>query len=275
MSGLADAGSINHAAMYVSYNQVGTVNLDVNGNSLTCTFIQSGGATPDNFTIIKQGSLLKPDAFTLAATNVANTTATIRGKVNPNAMTTTAQFQSGLSTAYSGGTPVTLSPPDGTDDQTFSLDLTGLTPGATYYYRITATNNNGTTNGQDFSFTTPTLLQSWIASYGLTGADALATADPDGDGLTNDQEFQAGTSPVNAADKPRVAALAPQSDGSVVLQIPTAAGKTYRVEANNAFPGGVWTVVASNVAGTGGLVAVPDSAAASIPNRIYRVTVLP
>ena len=42
--------------MYVSYNNVGTVNLDVNGNSLSCTFVQSGGATPDNFTITKQGA---------------------------------------------------------------------------------------------------------------------------------------------------------------------------------------------------------------------------
>ena len=56
MSGLADTGTIDHSAMYISYNNVGTVNLDVNGNSLTCTFIQSGGATPDNFTIIKQGA---------------------------------------------------------------------------------------------------------------------------------------------------------------------------------------------------------------------------
>ena len=56
MSGAADSGSIDHSAMYVSYNNVGTVNLDVDGTSLTCTFVQSGGATPDNFTIIKQGA---------------------------------------------------------------------------------------------------------------------------------------------------------------------------------------------------------------------------
>ncbi len=56
MSGLADTGSIDHSAMYISYNNVGTVNLDVNGTSLTCTFVQSGGATPDNFTITKQGA---------------------------------------------------------------------------------------------------------------------------------------------------------------------------------------------------------------------------
>ncbi|BCU79784.1 Ig-like domain-containing protein [Luteolibacter sp. LG18] len=56
MSGLADAGSINHAAMYISYNTVGTVNIDVNGTTLKATYVQSGGATPDNFTIIKKGA---------------------------------------------------------------------------------------------------------------------------------------------------------------------------------------------------------------------------
>ncbi len=56
MSGVADLRSINHPAMYVCYNTVGTVNLDVNGNTLTSTFVQTGGATPDNFTITKQGA---------------------------------------------------------------------------------------------------------------------------------------------------------------------------------------------------------------------------
>lgn len=56
MSGLADAGAINHSAMYISYNQVGTVNLDINGNTLVATFIQSNGSAPDNYTIVKQGA---------------------------------------------------------------------------------------------------------------------------------------------------------------------------------------------------------------------------
>ncbi|MEO5913677.1 MAG: metallophosphoesterase [Luteolibacter sp.] len=35
--------SIDHPAMCVSYNQLGTVNLDVNGNTLKATFVQAGG----------------------------------------------------------------------------------------------------------------------------------------------------------------------------------------------------------------------------------------
>lgn len=56
MSGQADGGPINHSAMYISYSQVGTVNLDINGNTLVATFIQSDGSAPDNYTIIKQGA---------------------------------------------------------------------------------------------------------------------------------------------------------------------------------------------------------------------------
>lgn len=56
MSGQADGGSINHTAMYISYSQVGTVNLDINGNTLVATFIQSDGSAPDNYTIIKAGA---------------------------------------------------------------------------------------------------------------------------------------------------------------------------------------------------------------------------
>ncbi|MGC4017345.1 MAG: Ig-like domain-containing protein [Luteolibacter sp.] len=71
MSGLADAGSINHAAMYISYNTVGTVNIDINGNTLKATYVQSGGTTPDNYTIIKEGAADTdgdgiPDAYEMA-----------------------------------------------------------------------------------------------------------------------------------------------------------------------------------------------------------------
>ena len=62
MSGLADAGSINRTAMHISYNTVGTVNVDVNGDTLTATFVQSGGATPDNFSIVKSGAADGNDA---------------------------------------------------------------------------------------------------------------------------------------------------------------------------------------------------------------------
>ena len=55
MSGQADGGSIDHSAMYISYDTVGTVNLDITGNTLVATYVQADGNTPDNYTIIKAG----------------------------------------------------------------------------------------------------------------------------------------------------------------------------------------------------------------------------
>jgi len=50
------AASIHRQCISLS-NTVGTVNVDVNGATLTCTYVQSGGTTPDNFiTIKKQGA---------------------------------------------------------------------------------------------------------------------------------------------------------------------------------------------------------------------------
>lgn len=56
MSGQADGGGIDHTAMYISYDTVGTVNIDIDGNTLVATYVQADGNTPDNFTIVKQGA---------------------------------------------------------------------------------------------------------------------------------------------------------------------------------------------------------------------------
>ncbi len=95
-----------------------------------------------------------PDVTTLTATNVGTTTATIRATINPNGSTTTAQFQRGPNTSYGTNSAITLSPSNGTLPQTVSLALTGLTPGATYHFRATATNGVGTTDGADITFRT-------------------------------------------------------------------------------------------------------------------------
>lgn len=55
-AGQADGGNLNHSVMYVSYNTVGTMNFDIDGNTLVATYIQAGDTTPDNFTIIKSGA---------------------------------------------------------------------------------------------------------------------------------------------------------------------------------------------------------------------------
>jgi hypothetical protein len=98
------------------------------------------------------GAPVKPN--TLAATNVAATSATLNGHVFPDASVTTYfYFQYGTTTAY-GTQTGTDGPVNGTDKDV-STDVTGLAPSTTYHYRVAATNTDGTSYGDDMTFTTP------------------------------------------------------------------------------------------------------------------------
>lgn len=55
-AGSADGGTLDHPAMYVSYNTLGSFNIDINGPRLDATYIEAGGAITDTFTILKQGA---------------------------------------------------------------------------------------------------------------------------------------------------------------------------------------------------------------------------
>lgn len=54
-AGEAGGGPLNHPVMAVSLNTVGTFNLDIHGNTLVGTYVQSDGSAPDTFTLTKQG----------------------------------------------------------------------------------------------------------------------------------------------------------------------------------------------------------------------------
>jgi hypothetical protein len=96
-----------------------------------------------------------PTVTTGAATGVSATQATLNGTVVPGNQTTTYHFDYGPTTGY--GTSIPL--PDGTvgSDNTshaVAQTIAGLAPGATYHYRLVATNPSGTVNGTDQTFTT-------------------------------------------------------------------------------------------------------------------------
>ena len=55
-AGQISGGSLNHPAHFISLANLGSLVLDVNGTTLTGTFVRENGTTPDTFTIIKQGA---------------------------------------------------------------------------------------------------------------------------------------------------------------------------------------------------------------------------
>jgi acid phosphatase type 7 len=52
-SGMASGGSLDHPAMFISLNRLGSLVLDVLSNRLDAVFLQSDGVTGDHFTLLK------------------------------------------------------------------------------------------------------------------------------------------------------------------------------------------------------------------------------
>jgi len=96
---------------------------------------------------------LPPAAATGAATNVALSTATVSGSVDPNGSKTTYYAEYGTTVAY-GLRTAERSAGDGLVAVPVGFDLTGLTTGTTYHFRVVATNAAGIGRGADRTLTT-------------------------------------------------------------------------------------------------------------------------
>jgi hypothetical protein len=112
----------------------------------------------------------RPIVTTTAATAVTGGGATLNGTVNPNGFITTARFEYGLTDTYGTTAALTLSPTNGTTAQTVSAALTGLTAGTTYYYRLTATNVDGTATTAG-TFTTTAVTVPRFNAFGSQWSD--------------------------------------------------------------------------------------------------------
>ena len=66
-SGQTSGGSLNHPAMYVSLNVLGSMILDIDGNQLDATYLDSTGAVRDYFTMIKGGTGNVPPSVAISS----------------------------------------------------------------------------------------------------------------------------------------------------------------------------------------------------------------
>lgn len=106
-----------------------------------------------------------PTATTEAATGITASGATLKASVNPNNWATTYQFEYGPTTSYGTKVPVSAeSVGSGTSLVAVSKSVTGLVEGATYHYRVTASNVAGSVAGADKAVTTVNPPETTITS---------------------------------------------------------------------------------------------------------------
>jgi hypothetical protein len=182
-----------------------------------------------------------PAVTTNPATNVASFSATLNGSLNPRGLTTTVDFQYGLTTSY--GFTTTVQTQTGNTVRPISANISGLMASHVYHFRIVAHNGGGTSFGSDRTFTTlsatgpPVVATSpatLIASFSATLNGSL-----DPHGLTTTVHFQYGTTTSYGLT------TAPQShNGNTYLNI---SANISSLSANTIYH---YRIVASNSAGT-------------------------
>jgi hypothetical protein len=121
---------------------------------------------------------------------------------------------------------------------------------------------------------------SWKAQYGFDPLDpTVASADPDGDGFTNLQEFLAGTDPTNSAAAFRITTIAREGNNLRVTWT-MGSGRTNALQ-RTAGTGGSYNannfVNIFTVTNTVGSITnyLDTGAATNVPSRYYRVRLVP
>ena len=141
----------------------GTVNAALPGSyTLTYTVTDpSGNTATTNRTVLVRGwpSVVGFNAF-FSGTNPVTGSPVVQflADINPNGLPTGAYAQYGLNTSYPGRS-VLVNLPASFNVSSFFATLDGLVPGATYHFRVTATNSLGVAYGPDQTFTVPLVFK--------------------------------------------------------------------------------------------------------------------
>ncbi|HLP74163.1 MAG TPA: fibrobacter succinogenes major paralogous domain-containing protein, partial [Bacteroidales bacterium] len=115
-------------------------------------------------------------------TGVAATSATLRGSVNANNVSTTVLFEYGIDTNYGSSvaaSPVTVT---GSSVTPVTAVISGLTPNATYHYRVKTATCGGASYSSDQAFSTicaaPTASTAAATAIGISGATFNGSVNP-------------------------------------------------------------------------------------------------
>ena len=144
-SGQISGGTLNHPAMFISLNVLGSMVLDFQDNRLDASFLNSGGTVQDTFTILKSAPTI-PDAPTGLAASGGNNQVSLTWNASAGASTYTVKR------ATTSGGPYT---PIATDISFTSYTDSTAVNGTTYYYVVSAQNSQGESGNSNEASATP------------------------------------------------------------------------------------------------------------------------
>ncbi|MES2661051.1 MAG: choice-of-anchor tandem repeat GloVer-containing protein [Verrucomicrobiota bacterium] len=248
----------------------------------------SGFQTPSAQTITVNGGQLTEITYTYEEINTAPTISNIPNQsVSAGGSTGPIDFTVGDGQSSSSSLSITRSSSNPTLVSVSSIVLGGsgasrhveVTPvaGLLGTATITLTVSDGElTDSETFQITvTGTARQTWrFANFGTTfdTGNAADSADPDGDGQTNIDEYAAGTDPNNSSDRFSILTVT-KGTSSFTVTAPGKAGRSYWLERRQSLDAGPWVSVDSeSPLAVNGTVALTDS---SPPENkgFYRVRV--
>ena len=144
-SGQVSGGTLNHPAMFISLNVLGSVVLDFQDNRLDASFLNANGVVQDTYAIVKSAPT-PPAAPTGLAATPGNNQVSLAWNASAGASTYTVKR------ATTSGGPYT---PIATAISFTSYTDTTAVNGTTYYYVVTAQNSQGESGNSTEASATP------------------------------------------------------------------------------------------------------------------------
>jgi RHS repeat-associated protein len=143
----------------------------------------AGSSVGETYSFTTVTQYYPPDVTTEDATDITPYAADIHGKINPQGLVTTGWFEYGTTTSMSNSTDSWTFPDELYTNLSCTKTLTGLQPNTKYYFRICASNSEGTSYGTRKYFWTdaggnPVVTTGSATSITSTSATISGTINP-------------------------------------------------------------------------------------------------
>jgi hypothetical protein len=237
-AGKVGGGSLDHEAMFLSLNRLGSLYFEVSTNRLDAFFIRDNGTTNDNFSIIKGNSITVADA----------------SLVERDSGTSNMIFT--LTMAQTSAVPITVSYVTASETALSGIDFTGRTNAVTFNAGVRTQSVTVPIIGDLLLELDETFTLSFSGTPMLTRMSAHGTI------IDNDL--------TNA--EPKLISVG-RTNNTFTLRWPIMTGRVYRVEYKNSLNETQWQLLPQVINGNNTIYTFMDNTITNVPQRFYRVSV--